>query len=86
MKNLTLEKHLWIADCFQCSASSHANAAISNCAAPSSGSSCIDRQLQFYRLWSSIVGCLNVGRSEKRFQMMLKGLKGSMFSLVLLCS
>jgi hypothetical protein len=68
MKNLTLEKQLWIADCFQCSASSHANAAIPNCAAPSSGSSCIDRQLQFHRLWSSIVGCLHTGRSEKRFK------------------
>ncbi len=62
------EKQLWIADCFQCSASSHANAAIPDCAAPSSGSSCIDRQLQFHRLWSSIVGCLNAGRSEKRFK------------------
>jgi hypothetical protein len=39
MKNLTLEKQLWIADCFQFSASSHANAAIPNCAASSSGSS-----------------------------------------------
>jgi hypothetical protein len=24
--------------------------------------------LQFHRLWSSIVGCLNAGRSEKRFK------------------
>jgi hypothetical protein len=68
MKNLTLEKQLWIADCFQCSASSHANAAIPNCAATSSGSSWIDRQLQFHRLWSSIVGYSNAGCSEKSFK------------------
>jgi hypothetical protein len=24
--------------------------------------------LQFHRLWSSIVGCLNAGRSEERFK------------------